>query len=51
VKRTGAKCSWVDSYGNRLFGTFLKWDGDYAIARYHTSFVRIYKANMTFEMQ
>lgn len=43
------KVSWVDGYGNRLFGKFVRWDGDYAICLRHTYKHRIYKANLTFE--
>ena len=43
-------CSWVDGHGNRLFGTFIKWEGDYAIVRHIKFRARIYKANLTWEV-
>jgi prepilin-type processing-associated H-X9-DG protein len=50
-----SNCSWVDGHGNRLFGTFLRWDSadsNYAIVRMRvgTCRARIYRANLTFEV-
>lgn len=44
-------CSWTDSRGNRLFGHFIRWEGDFVIARITHSQAksRIYKSNITFE--
>lgn len=41
--------SWVDGHGHRVFGEFLRWDGDTAICRGLRGNCRILKSNLTFE--
>lgn len=42
--------SWVDVHGDRVFGEFVRWDGDTAICRQSLrGNTRILKSNLTFE--
>ncbi len=54
-KRTGksvVKVSWVDGYGNRIFGRLIGWQGDFATCRQEgTGYrCRVLAGNLTYEV-
>lgn len=44
------RVSWFDNSGDRQFGTFVQWDGDFAKVRKGPTILRIHKSNLTFEV-
>lgn len=45
------RCSWVDGHGHRVQGTFVQWQGDFAVTKQLSGFkCRVHKSNLTFEI-